>query len=205
MSKTGSVFSMGSGGATYEHHVQAAYLLAMLLKIEIPLVTKSLITEVAFQTTSKGYATDDLLVEIDLGSGVKKKILGQIKHNVALTETNETFKEVITAFWKDFNNTKFDKSTDRLLLVKSNLTNNDKKHFNVLLDWASTHNNEIDFYEEVERIAIKKQHLNIYESLLKTANDDVEIPKKIFGCFLNAWHLLGMTLRPKLVLLIVMF
>lgn len=32
MSKTVSVFSRGSGGATYEHHVQAAYLLPMLLK-----------------------------------------------------------------------------------------------------------------------------------------------------------------------------
>ena len=84
MSRTGSVFPMGSGGATYEHNVQAAYLLAMLLKVETPLVTMGKISEVAFQTTSKGYATDDLLVEVDLGSGIKKKILGQIKYNVAL-------------------------------------------------------------------------------------------------------------------------
>jgi hypothetical protein len=191
MSKPGSVFSMGSGGATYEHNVQAAYLLAMLLKVETPLVTMGKISEVAFQTTSKGYATDDLLVEVDLGSGIKKKILGQIKYNVALTETNETFNEVITAFWKDFNNTKFNKSTDRLLLVKSNLTNNDKKHFNVLLDWASTHNNEIDFYKEVERIAIKKQHLNIFENLLKNANDDEDVPKKDIWKFLRCMALVG--------------
>jgi hypothetical protein len=191
MIKTGSVFSMGSGGATYEHNVQAAYLLAMLLQIEIPLVTNGKISEVAFQTTSKGYATDDLLVEVDLGSGSKKKILGQIKYNVALTEANETFNEVITAFWKDFNNTAFDKSIDRLLLVKSNLTNNDKKHFNVLLDWASTHNNEFDFYKEVERIAIKKQHLNIFENLLKKANNDENVPKKDIWMFLRCMALVG--------------
>jgi len=191
MSKPGSVFSMGSGGATYEHNVQAAYLLAMLLKIEIPLVTMGRISEVAFQTTSKGYATDDLLVEVDLGSGSKKKILGQIKYNVALTEANETFNEVITAFWKDFNNVTFDKSKDRLLLIKSNLTNNDKKHFNVLLDWASTHNNEVDFYKEVERIAIKKQHLNIFESLLKKANSDEDVPKKDIWKFLRCMALVG--------------
>lgn len=40
MSKTRSVFSMASGGATYGHHVQAAYFLAMILQIEMPLVTK---------------------------------------------------------------------------------------------------------------------------------------------------------------------
>ena len=191
MIKTGSVFSMGSGGATYEHNVQAAYVLAMLLKIETPLVAMGKISEVAFQTTSKGYATDDLLVEVDLGSGSKKKILGQIKYNVALTEANETFNEVIIAFWKDFNNTAFDKSIDRLLLVKSNLTSNDKKHFNVLLDWASTHNNEVDFYKEVERIAIKKQHFNIFENLLKKANNDEDVPKKDIWMFLRCMALVG--------------
>lgn len=182
---------MGSGGATYEHNVQAAYVLAMLLKIETPLVTTGKISEVAFQTTSKSYATDDLLVEVDLGSGKKKKILGQIKYNVALTEANETFNEVITAFWKDFNNDTFDKGIDRLLLVKSNLTNNDKKHFNVLLDWASTHNNEVDFYKEVERISIKKQHLIIFENLLKKANNDVDVSKKNVWMFLKCMALVG--------------
>ena len=191
MDKTGSVFSMGSGGATYEHNVQAAYLLAMILKIEIPLVTNGKVSEVAFQTTSKGYETDDLFVEIDLGSGQKQKILGQIKHNVALTVANETFNEVVTAFWKDFNNTEFDKSIDRLLLVKSNLTNNDKKHFSVLLDWASTHKDEIDFYAEVDRIAIKKQHLDIFETLLKKANNNKDVSKKDIWMFLKSMALVA--------------
>ncbi|WP_136480303.1 hypothetical protein [Cognatitamlana onchidii] len=77
MSKTGSVFSMGSGGTTYQHHVQAAYLLVMILRIEMPLVAKDKICEVAFQTTSRGYATDDLMVMVDLGNSETQKILGQ--------------------------------------------------------------------------------------------------------------------------------
>ncbi len=191
MSKTGSVFSMGSGGATYEHHVQAAYLLAMILQIEMPLVTKGRICEVAFQTTSRGYATDDLMVMVDLGNSENQKILGQIKHNVALSENNDVFNEVITAFWEDFNNATFNKSKDRLLLVKSNLTNNDKNHISVLLDWASTHKDENDFYNEVERIEVKKQHLNIFENLLKKANDNKSVSKKDIWLFLKSMALVG--------------
>lgn len=186
MSKIGSVFSMGSGGATYEHSVQAAYLLAMLLKLEIPLVTNGRISEVAFQTTRRGFATDDLLIVVNKGDGNSHTILGQIKYNVALTEANDTFNEVMIAFWKDFNHSNFNQDTDRLLLVKSNLTNNDKKHFNVLLDWASTHHNEIDFYQEVERIAIKKQHLKIFENILKRANDGSALSKDQVWKFLRS-------------------
>lgn len=192
MSKTGSVFSMGSGGATYEHHVQAAYLLAMILQMEVPLVTKGKICEVAFQTTSRGYATDDLMVIVDLGAGSQQKILGQIKHNIALTENNEVFTEVITAFWKDFNNGDFNKNKDRLLLVKSNLTNNDKNHIAILLDWASTHKDENDFYKEVERIEVKKQHLNIFENLLEKANDGKSVSKKDIWQFLKSMALIGL-------------
>ncbi|SFN37833.1 NACHT domain-containing protein [Salegentibacter flavus] len=191
MNKTGSVFSMGSGGATYEYHVQAAYLLAMMLRIEVPLVTKGKICEVAFQTTNRGYATDDLMVIVDFGSGNEQKILGQIKHNIVLTKNNDVFNEVITAFWKDFNNASFNKSKDRLLLVKSNLTNNDKKHIVVLLDWASTHKDENDFYKEVERIEVKKKHLDIFENLLKRANDGKSVSKKNIWLFLKSMALAG--------------
>lgn len=191
MGKAGSVFSMGSGGATYEHHIQAAYLLAMILKIEVPLAPKGEISEVAFQTTSRGYETDDLYVEIDLGAGVRQKFLAQIKHNVALTETSKVFNEVISAFWKDFNNTNFVRNTDRLLLIKSHLTINDKKHIGVLLDWASTHKDEKDFYSEVNRIAIKKQHLKIFETLLKKANGNKTVSEKEVWEFLNCMALLS--------------
>nr|WP_288934788.1 hypothetical protein [uncultured Allomuricauda sp.] len=186
MNKPGSVFSMGGGGATYEHHVQAAYLLAMILQVEVPFVTNGKIGEVAFQTTSRGYATDDLMIIVDLGAGKQQKILVQIKHNVALTENNDVFNQVMAAFWKDFNNANFKKNKDRLLLVKSNLTKNDKNHISVLLDWASTHKDEIDFYKEVERIDIKKQHLKIFENLLRTANNGKSVPKKEIWLFLRS-------------------
>jgi hypothetical protein len=86
----------------------------MILGIELPLAPNGKISEVAFQTTSRGYETDDLNEEMDLGSGVEQKFLAQIKHNVALTETKEAFKEVINAFWKDLKNINFDKTKDIL-------------------------------------------------------------------------------------------
>ena len=183
-------FLWGSGGATYEHHVQAAYLLAMLLKVEVPLIKNGTISEVAFQATNRGFETDDLLLEIKLNSGEKQMHLGQIKHNIVLTEANLTFNEVINAFWEDFNNPDFDSNKDRLLLITSNITKNDKNQIGVLLDWASTHKDEDDFYDEAGRIAVKRQHLSIFENVLKKSNNNNAVSKKKTWQFLKCVALL---------------
>ena len=48
------------------------------------------------------------------------RILIQVKYDISFTVGNEIFKDVINAFWKDYNNTSiFDKSKDKLIIIKN--------------------------------------------------------------------------------------
>lgn len=191
MASETSVFQTSGGGYDYEHYIQSSFLTCMIVQGSIPVFPNGKITEICFQCKNKGYITDDLFIGINDSVGLHR-ILVQIKYNIALTEKNETFKEVIKSFWKDFNNANvFDKTKDRFFLIKSGLTNDDKNHISVILDWASTHKDENDFYAEVERIDIKNQKLTIFSNLLKSANGNIALSKKETWEFLKCFKVLS--------------
>lgn len=191
MSSETSVFQTSGGGYDYEHYVQSGFLTTMILQGSIPIFPNGKITEICFQCKNKGYTTDDLFLEVNDVKGTHR-ILAQIKYNIALTEKNQTFIEVIDAFWQDFNKSDvFDKEKDKLFLIKSGLTNDDKNHINVILDWAATHKDENDFFSEVERIDVKNQKLLIFSKLLSKANGGVDLSKKQIWEFLKCFKLIS--------------
>ena len=191
MAAEASVFQMGGGGFVYENYVQSAFLTAMILKGNVPTFQNGNIVEIAFQCKRKGYQTDDLFIKIENGLN-KHRVVIQIKYNIPLTENSKIFKDVIKSFWIDFNKSEiFNIEKDKFFLIKSSLTNDDKNQIIVLLDWAKTHKDEIDFYSEIERIDVKKQNITKFSNLLKEANDGVEVSKKQIWEFLRCFNLLA--------------
>ena len=191
MAAEASVFQMGGGGFVYENYIQSAFLTTMILKGNVPTFQNGNIVEIAFQCKRKGYQTDDLFIKIE--NGLKEhRVVIQIKYNVSLTENSKIFKDVIKSFWIDFNKTEiFNIEKDKFFLIKSSLTNDDKNQIIVLLEWAKTHKDEIDFYSEIERIDVKKQNIAKFSNLLKEANDGVEVSKKQVWEFLRCFNLLA--------------
>lgn len=152
MSDKGSVFQKGGGGTNFEQAIQSAFLTTLIIHGNAPCVPNSEVVEIAFQTTNRGYNTDDLLVIVNSPLG-QHRLLIQVKHNISFTVDNETFKEVIKGFWRDFNNTLiFDKSKDKLLVIKSGMTKDERNHLKSLFNWAINHAAENDFLSEVNRI-----------------------------------------------------
>jgi len=191
MAGEASVFQMSGGGYDYEHYVQSGFLLSMILQGSIPVFPNGKVREISFQCKRLGYETDDLFLKIKVGTN-EHRIIAQIKYNISITEKKETFFDVISAFWKDFNNDKiFDKQNDKLFLIKSSLTNEDKNQTLVLLSWASTHKDEKDFFSEVERIKVKKDKLTVFSNLLKRANNNVDLSEKVLWEFLNCLQILA--------------
>lgn len=183
MSEKGSVFQKGGGGTNFEQAVQTVYLIGLALKCPAPCLGANEIIEVAFQTTSRGYETDDMLVKAQSSKAVYT-LLFQIKHDIALTEKDGTFEEVLGAFWKDFNNTAiFDKSKDKLILVKGGLTKEERNHWKSLFNWANTHATETDFIKQVSRIKGKKEKLDIIQSILAKHNGNTSIADKVLWEF----------------------
>ncbi|MDD5472714.1 MAG: hypothetical protein PHU34_01060 [Candidatus Methanoperedens sp.] len=190
MTDKGSVFSKGGGGTNFEQSVQTAFVTTLIIRGNVPCIPTGEITEVAFQTTKRGYQTDDLLVIAKSALG-QHRLLAQIKHNIIFSSNNDTFKGVIKAFWKDFNNNSyFNNINDRLIIIKSGLTNNERNHIKTLLNWAKTHATESDFLSEVNRIKVKKEHLDIFQSALKEANDNKPLTDKELWDFLRCLDVL---------------
>lgn len=171
MSEKGSVFQKGGGGTNFEQAVQSTFLLSLLIQGNAPSLPTNKIIEVSFQNTSRGFETDDLLVTAKSNLG-EHKLLMQIKHDISFTRKSALFKEVLTAFWKDYNNRNFNKQLDKLVVVKSGLTKNERQHFKTLLSWSNTHQTAYDFYNEVNRIQVKKENLSAIEEILEEINNE---------------------------------
>lgn len=185
MSDKGSVFQKGGGGTNFEQSVQTAFLITLIIGGNVPCIQSGKLSEIALQVTNRGYETDDFLA-IAKSSYGEHRLLVQVKHNISFTAGNQAFKEVISAFWKDYNNTSlFDNTKDKLVIVKSGLTQNERNHLKTLFNWAVNHASETDFILEVNRIKAKKDRLDIFREVLKEANNNTDLTDKEIWKFLK--------------------
>ena len=104
VSKISNAFSTGGGGVNFEQKVQAMFLLSLLVDGFCPAMNEQT-KSVWFQAKMR-YDVDDLAVFTYRGQA-EGKLLCQIKHSITISETNQTFQEVITAAWSDFQKDKF--------------------------------------------------------------------------------------------------
>ncbi len=185
MSKKGSVFQKGGGGTNFEQLVQTAFVTTLIIRGNVPCITSDELSEVAMQVTNRGYETDDFMATVKSTSG-EHRLLVQVKHDISFTADNEKFKEVINAFWKDYNNTSiFDKTRDKLIVVKNGLTKDERNHLKSLFNWATNHSTETDFISEVNRIKGKKKRLDVFREVLKEANKNIALSDKEIWGFLK--------------------
>jgi hypothetical protein len=185
MSDKGSVFQKGGGGTNFEQLVQTAFMTTLIIRGNVPCIPSGELSEVAMQVTNRGYETDDFMATAKSTSG-EHRLLVQVKHDISFTDDNQKFKEVINAFWKDYNNTSiFDKSRDKLIIVKNGLTKDERNHLKSLFNWAVNHATETDFHLEVNRIKAKKTRLDVFRSVLKEANDNTDLTDKEIWEFLK--------------------
>jgi len=112
VTKLSNAFSTGSGGANFERHIQAIFVLALLVDGFSPIIDAP-IERLEFQAKHLGYDVDDLVVVSSNGT----QLLCQIKHSLSVSENNSTFQEVITAAWSDFKKSSFNPDTDKITLI----------------------------------------------------------------------------------------
>ncbi len=185
MSEKGSVFQKGGGGTNFEQLVQTAFITTLIIRGNVPSIDSAHLSEVAMQVTNRGYETDDFMATAKSTRG-EHRLLVQVKHDISFTADNEKFKEVIGAFWKDYNNNSiFDKTRDKLIVVKNGLTKDERNHLKSLFNWAITHATETDFISEVNRIKGKKKRLDVFRKVLKEVNKNIALSDKELWEFLK--------------------
>lgn len=176
---------MGGGGTNFEQAVQTAFVVTLIIRGNVPCIESGELAEIGLQVRNRGYETDDLLAIVKTSTGTHR-ILIQIKHDISFTKGNEQFKEVIKAFWTDYNNTSiFDKTRDKLIVVKNGLTKDERNHLKSLFNWAATHTTDIDFISEVGRIKGKNDRLEVFRDVLKEVNHNTALTDREIWEFLR--------------------
>jgi hypothetical protein len=168
MSTNSNLFSQGGGGTFFEFETHAAFFTMLLIGGVLPGGEGETIKLYRQQSGSLGYETDDLLLFSKDLLGIEHKSLIQIKHGLIISESDETWEKVLVSAWKDFNNQfLFDKSKDRLLVIKDDMTQKEKKHLKELCNWSKSKTNESDFTYEVLRIKAKKAYYDLFKNVLQ--------------------------------------
>jgi len=187
-------FSTGAGGPNFETRVQAGFTVLMLTGRVSPCLPSWPITKLKLQGSYAGFKTDDFVVIVkDPQMQHEAKLLAQIKHDVTISEKDETFNKVIAAAWNDFNDpTVFTAGVDAIALITGPLSAKDINHVRVLFEWARHSENEREYLDKINRVggAAKRTKLRVFRTSLNLANGQ-DISDKQLWEFLKSYNLLG--------------
>jgi len=196
-------FSSGGGGGHFEAHVQASFVALMLTGGFAPCLPNWPIRKIKLQGKFAGYDTDDLIIFVENpGGDQERKILGQIKHSISITENDKVFAEVIQAAWNDFNNDSlFSRGKDVIALITGPLSATDINDVRTILEWARYAENANEFFKKVELTNFSSQKkqtkLQAFRTTLTKANSGNPVSDETLFEFLKHFHLLGYDLDLK--------
>lgn len=188
--------STGGLGIHFENRVQASFVVLMLTGGFAPCLTTWPIVKIKLQGKYQGFETDDLIVYTKQpGSDRQAKLLGQIKHSIAITKSSKIFGEVIQSAWSDFNNKQiFSEGMDAITLICGPLSATDTDDVRSLLSQAKYSDSAEDFLTRVERGNFtsneQREKLEVFKVHLKTANKNIDLTNDQLWRFLKSFHLL---------------
>lgn len=195
--KLSNSFSTGGGGSHFEAHIQASFVALMLTGGHAPCLPCWPIAEIKLQGKIDGFDTDDLIVVVeDVNSKERRKLLGQVKHSIAITQGSALFGEVMQAAWNDFNNSKvFTRGKDIIALITGPLSATDAHNVQWLLNQARHTKNADEFFRNVQQSNFSPsksiEKLDVFQLHLNKANGGNLVSRAELYDFLNHFHLLG--------------
>ncbi|MCG8345124.1 MAG: hypothetical protein MI685_08205 [Chlorobiales bacterium] len=195
--------STGGVGVHFEGHVQASFVTLMLTGGHAPCLPCWPIVEIKLQGKIDGFDTDDFIAVVEnVNSKEKRKLLGQIKHSISVTDSCTLFGEVMQATWNDFKNPKiYAKGRDIICLITGPLNKTDSEVV-WLLNHARANPNDPDrFFRNIATAnfssVIKRKKLEVFRNHLKIANGGIDLTDEDFHGFLKNFYLLGYDLGEE--------
>ncbi|MFY9224352.1 MAG: ATP-binding protein [Blastocatellia bacterium] len=191
-----NTFSTGGGGTNFETRIQAAFTVLMLTGQIAPCLPSWPITKIKLQGNYEGFSTDDFIAFTkDPESQNEARLLGQIKHEINITKSDNSFPDVIKAAWRDFNDPSvFNPTVDALALITGPLSSVDTEHVRPILEWARHSQDEVEFLKKINTANFsskeKKEKLEAFKVHLKSANG-ANVSDEELWKFLKCFHLLG--------------
>lgn len=174
VSKLSPAFMTGGGGENFERHVAAVFVLSMIVDGLSPIVDTP-IKKLSFQAKHQGYDVDDFVVTAQRGERIKM-LHCQVKHDLVVSAANSTFQEVITAAWKDFNKSSFNKKTDMIALITGFIAKDSIDALRYLHDQALAAGDAKDFQNRINLARFtskeRKDRYDAIKECIRIANND---------------------------------
>lgn len=161
------------------------------------------IVKIKLQGRFADYQTDDLIVFVGADSDDKcRKILGQVRRSLRITQADSDFREVVRAAWNDFNNTSmFKKGRDIIALITGPLNRTDTEDMRTMLEWSRFAENSREFFDKMSLSGFssnsKRRKLEVFRVNLTKANGGKQVSEENFYQFLRHFHLLCYDLDTK--------
>ena len=198
-----SPLATGGAGYHFENCILASFVVLMLSGGHAPCLPCYPIVKIKPQGRIDGFETDDLIVFVENPqTKEQRKLLCQVKHSIAITNSDTEFGEVIQAAWNDFNNsTIFTKNKDAIALITSLLSKTDIECVRYLLEQARATASADEFFRHIEQANFTsnttRNKLQVIQHHLKTANNDIDVSQEETWHFLKHFHLLGYDLDTQ--------
>ena len=145
-------FSTGGGGGNFEAKVQASFLASMILGGSCPCMPSGSIDSIRLQSKQAEYDTDDVLVKVITPANTIHKLLGQIKHHLLFTKSNEAFRDFLFSAWGDFNSAdRFDAQRDAIAIITGPQTEKGIYQIRPIFDWARNCDSADEYHQRKRR------------------------------------------------------
>ena len=183
-------------GIGFEHRVQTLFAVLLLTEGVWDAFPKYKISSLKFQIARDGYNLDDLLVEfINVESGNKLTLLGQIKSTISCSKDDTDFTDTIQAAWLDFVNTyNREGKKFRFALIAGPMDMKDTKNLPWLLDKARSTGSHEEFLNYIEdpQVTSKEKHkvFALLQATVGTANNDSFAESRLFWEFLRSFYII---------------
>ena len=160
-----SAESTGGAGALFEAQMQSLFAVLMICNGELAFAPRRKITKIQHQVRNKGYCLDDWRIELVDNTGKLSQALIQAKRELKFIKTCCDFTDSIQAAWLDYNNDKFNKATDKLIIVTGPLRRSDADTLEWLVERSRRTSAETFEDELLHRSGIGKNKRRIFELL----------------------------------------
>ena len=186
-------YSTGGIGQEFEKSVQASFVVLLLSGGIFPALSSYPIVKIELQNRIRNIYTDDLTVYTGKDSSETfNKMFAQIKRDVAITSSNDAFKETIESAWLDYNGSLFNRERDKIALITTPLSKTDSVCIKTLLDYADEVADINNFKLKLETKGHCNDEVKIkYEcikNIIKHVNNDEDVSEELILKFLKVFR-----------------
>lgn len=134
----------GQAGASFEHHVDAAFLAFLLVRGTPPFLLNCELVQVHLQAGHLDWETDDLLL-VGLGADGNQRLAAiQVKRTFVLRPSDKDCVEVFSRAWADFRSDRFEIGRDVVGLITRPCGAETQRGLRILIDSARAATNGSD-------------------------------------------------------------